>query len=42
MVETSHIMRTLKILTDLCFPKQRMKIKNTFAKVTCSVSVVII
>ena len=41
-METSHIMRTLKILTDLCFTKQRMKIKNNFAKVTYSVSVVTI
>ena len=37
--ETSHIMCTSKILTDLCFTKGRIKIKNTFEKVICSVSV---
>ena len=26
-----------KILTDLCFTKQKIKIKNTFAKVVYSV-----
>ena len=34
------IMCTLKTLTDLCFPKQKIKIKNTFARVVYSVLVV--
>ena len=29
-----------KILTDLCFTKERIKAKNMFAKVVCSVLVV--
>ena len=33
-------MYTLKILTDLCFTKQKMKIKNGFVKVVYSVLVV--
>ena len=33
-------MCTSKILTDLCFAKQRIKTKNTFAKVAYSVLVV--
>ena len=33
-------MYRLKILTDLCFIKQKMKIKNGFVKVVCSVLVV--
>ena len=33
----SHIMCTTKVFTDLCFSKQRIKIKNTFAKIVCSV-----
>ena len=33
-------MCTLKILTDLYFTKERIKTKNTFAKVVYSVSVV--
>ena len=33
-------MCTSKILTDLCFTKQRIKTKNTFAKVVCNVLVV--
>ena len=37
---TSHIMYTLKIFTDLCFTKQKIKIKNTFTKVVCSILVV--
>ena len=37
---TSHIMCTLKIFTDLCFTKQKIKIKNTFTKVVCSILVV--
>ena len=39
-MNTSHIMCTLKIFTDLCFTKQKIKIKNTFTKVVCSVLVV--
>ena len=39
-MEINHIMYTSKILTDLCFTKQKMKIKNTFAKVVYSVSAV--
>ena len=31
-------MCTSKILTNLCFTKQKLKIKNTFAKVVYSVS----
>ena len=33
----NHIMCTSKILKDSCFIKQKMKTKNTFAKVVCSV-----
>ena len=33
-------MFTLKILTDLCFIEQKIKIKNSFAKVVYSVLVV--
>ena len=29
-------MRVSKILTDLCFTKQRIKTKNTFVKFVCS------
>ena len=36
----SHIMSMSKILADLCFPKQRIKTKNTFESVVCSVLVV--
>ena len=36
----NHIMYTSKILTDLCFTKQRIKTKNNFAKVVYSVLVV--
>ena len=32
-MKTSHIMCTSKILTDLCFTKQKIKTKNTFTKV---------
>ena len=32
----NHTMYTLKILTDLCFTKQKIKIKNGFARVACS------
>ena len=33
-------MRTLKILTDLCFTKQEIKTKNGFVRVVYSVLVV--
>ena len=36
----NHIMCTSKILTDLCFTKQNIKIKDTFANVVYSVLVV--
>ena len=36
----NRIMCTPKILTDLCFTKQRIKTKNTFAKVVYSIVVV--
>ena len=39
-MKTSHIMCISKILTDLCFTKQRIKTKNTFAKVVYNVLVV--
>ena len=39
-MKTSHIMCKLKILTDLYFTKQKIKIKNTFARVVYSVLVV--
>ena len=29
-------MRVSKILTDLCFTRKRIKIKNTFVKFVCS------
>ena len=32
-MKTSHIMCTSKVLTDLCFTKQRIETENTFAKV---------
>ena len=32
-MKTSQIMCTSIILTDLCFTKQELKTKNTFAKV---------
>ena len=38
--KTTYIMCISKILTNLCFTKQRMKIKNIFAKVVSSVLVV--
>ena len=37
LMEINHIMCTFEILTDLCFTKQNIKIKNTFGKVTHSV-----
>ena len=36
---TNGIICTSKILTDLCFTKQKIKTKNTFAKVVYSVLV---
>ena len=39
-MKTSHIMCTSKILKDICFTKQRIKTKNTFARVVYSVLVV--
>ena len=39
-MKTSHIMYTIKILTDSCFTKQKAKAKNTFAKFIYSVLVV--
>ena len=35
-MKTSHIMRTSKILTNLCFTKPKIKVKNTFVKVVYS------
>ena len=35
-----HLMCTSKTLTDLCFTKQKIKIRSTFAKVAYSVLVV--
>ena len=35
-----HIMFTLKILTHLCFAKQKIKIKNGFVKVVYNALVV--
>ena len=40
LMKINHIMYTSKILTDLCFTKQKIKISNTFAKVGNSVLVV--
>ena len=39
-MKTSHIMCILKILTDLCLVKQRIKTKSTFVNAVCSVLVV--
>ena len=39
-MKTSHIMYKLKLLTDLYFIKQKVKTKNNFPKVVCSVLVV--
>ena len=39
-MKISHIMCSSKTLTDLCFTKQGIKIKNTFAKVVYSALVV--
>ena len=38
-MKKNHIMCISKILTDLCFTKQKIKAKNTFAKVVYSVLV---
>ena len=39
-MKTSHIKYISKISTGLCFSKQRIKTKNTFARVVYSVLVV--
>ena len=39
-MKTNHMMCTSKILTDLCFTKQRIKTKNTFVRVVYSALVV--
>ena len=39
-MKTSHIMFTSKVVTDLCFTKQKIKTENTFAKTVYSVLVV--
>ena len=36
----NHIMCTSKILTDLCFTKQKIKTKNGFARAVCNALVV--
>ena len=36
----NHIMCTSKILTDLCYTKQKIKTKNTFAEAVCYALVV--
>ena len=36
-MKTSHIMCISKILADVFFTKQRIKIKSTFARVACIV-----
>ena len=38
-MRTSHIMCTLKVLTDLCFTKPEIKTKKAFVKVVYSVLV---
>ena len=40
LIKTSHVTCISKILTDLCFTKQRIKTKNNFARVVCSVLLV--
>ena len=40
MKTINHIICTLKILTDLCFTKRKIKIKNDFVEVVYSVLVV--
>ena len=39
-MKTSHIMCISKILTGLCFTKQRTETQNTFVRVNYNVSVV--
>ena len=39
LIMINYIMYTLKILTDLCFTKQKLKTKNGFVKVVYNVSV---
>ena len=39
LVMINHIMCTSKILTDLCFTKQKLKTKNGFVEVVYSVLV---
>ena len=39
-MKTIHIMCTWKTLTNSCFSKQRIEMKNAFAKVAYSVLVV--
>ena len=39
LISNNNIMYTLKILTDLCFIKQKIKMKNGFVKVVYSVLV---
>ena len=39
-MKTSHIMFISKILTDLCFKKQKMKTKYAFVRVVYSALVV--
>ena len=36
----NHIMCTLKILADLCFTKQKIKVENDFVEVVYNVLVV--
>ena len=40
MMMINHIMCISKILTDLCFTKQKIKTKNGFTRVVCNVLVV--
>ena len=40
MIKASHITCISKILTDLCFTKQRIKAKNTFLRVVYSALIV--
>ena len=39
-MKTSHIMCISRTLTDLCFKKQRIKTKSTFARVVYNALVV--
>ena len=40
LIDDDNIMCTSKILTDLCFTKQKIKIKNGFVEVVYSILVV--